>query len=267
MTQAGTVAGTRAGAASGSVPLPQDLLTIGKGAVYLARAGQFEFSSGNQISKWFNAADPGTHDLVVEGGPGALWVPGGGIDGKGCVRFDGSTEYLTVTDFTWSSGGRPSMYLVNRLLNVTNVPDCRMTSLQQVSFVAAIAMQQRMNTFSTNDKFLATTYVGGGVTLEYGTPEADGAPASEHLHEFHAYSSALTRLYDGDPGTAVDPGALGNNLFRFVVGAYYNGSAFVNFANQEVSEIVLSDAAAGSSEADAYRSQRVAVEYPSIPLV
>lgn len=261
---AGSLAGSLAGDGGLGAPLPQDLLTLGKGAVYLMRAGYLTLS-GSDTTAVANADNPGTRDLTGAAAP-PLWLPAGGADGKGAVQFDqAAVERLEVAALTWTTGDRPSLYVVTMHDDVTDETDDSTITLQQDDSAVSAWRVGTIRTTSANNTWRTSATLNGSTPVnDFGAPETEGAGVP-HLFEAHAYASGFRSVFDGTLSAAGGVGALpaATTLARFVINSIRSAGAYTSHSAQQVSEAVLSDANQ-EAEAAEYRNQRIAIEYPTI---
>jgi hypothetical protein len=262
-----------------SAPLATDESIYGaidEGAYYIFREPYITIDDG-RVTAAVNVNDPGTRDLSFPTPP--LWVSDGGPDGAGCIRFNGSSEYGVATGFSFSETAETNLvslqvvarYLTHDDRNQVAVAIGAEDELEGATPVFLYAAHSR--TFSTADMYRANgSLVEIPHNVDYLTPEASEDTVWYHLHETHAMADVLRGVYDGTifdasgagfPQTFGGGGMRGDAIDRLFVGR--SGGSAAAWANIEIAEIVVTEGRSAAEHA-AYRSLRVAAEYPSVDL-
>jgi hypothetical protein len=248
-----------AGDLAGVVPLPTDPSIYGpipEGAVYIFRAQYLTISgTPERVMAAVNVANPGVRDLTFPNPP--LWLPTGGPDGHGAAQFDGVNDYGEAVGFSFQQGvnNQPSLQLVGSNDIVTDRVQIGASLLNGTSTFFQVMQIRTVGSdlYRTNGLIVGVPH-----NVDFLMPEASN-DVTPHLHEGHAYHSGFQALFDGAlQGTGGGSGTQGT-LTTFRVAS----NPLNQYAAIRVSEVVITEGRP-PAQAAAYRTLRIAREYPSL---
>ncbi|MGB1141573.1 MAG: hypothetical protein ACPG1A_11785 [Halioglobus sp.] len=247
-------------AAAAGIVLPNDPSIYGpitEGAMYIARAEYLTLGPGDEVQVWQNADNPGTRDIIFDSGARPTWMPSLGVDGAGTVRLNGTNQWGYATGFNFSQAGgtnEPRVQIVGRYRS-TSTPKvgwCTPWIASPQAYIQGFQIRAG-NVKRTNGSIINTPHNLDTVIAH---------DTGYHLWEDNFKDSGGFEFwFDGVQYTGGGTGGATNVNDRFEFG---RGSFGGEYADVDIDEIVITEARS-AAQAAAYRSIRVANEYPSLP--
>lgn len=99
-----------AGPAGGGVPLPPAIFQGNALFAYIASPPHIVVGAGPTVTLLHNVVSPGTLDSVPSGNP--AYLPGGFLDGRNAIQFDGATQVSTTAAIGVPALQRNDIYTV-----------------------------------------------------------------------------------------------------------------------------------------------------------